>query len=65
MNAIADREFLKVAAIEGSRPLRIALVSPYDFAYPGGVTSHISGLSDELTATRARCDNRCAVIQAA
>ncbi len=48
MNAIADREFLKVAATEGSRPLRIALVSPYDFAYPGGVTSHISGLSDEL-----------------
>ena len=48
MNAIADRETLEVAATEGSRPLNIALVSPYDFAYPGGVTNHISGLSDEL-----------------
>ena len=29
--------------------MKIALVSPYDFAYPGGVTSHISHLSRELT----------------
>ena len=48
MSAIAEREALDVATTDGSRPLRIALVSPYDFAYPGGVTNHISGLSDEL-----------------
>ncbi len=48
MSAIAERETLDVAAADWSRPLRIAIVSPYDFAYPGGVTNHISGLSDEL-----------------
>ncbi len=48
MNAIADHTADEVAATEGSRPLRVALVSPYDFAYPGGVTNHITGLSNEL-----------------
>ena len=48
MNAIAEHEALDVAATDRSRPLRIALVSPYDFSYPGGVTNHITGLSDEL-----------------
>ncbi|MDA1096406.1 MAG: glycosyltransferase family 4 protein [Chloroflexi bacterium] len=33
-----------------SKPLKIALVSPYDFAYPGGVTSHVSALDARLTA---------------
>ena len=28
--------------------MKIALVSPYDFAYPGGVVAHISHLSSEL-----------------
>lgn len=28
--------------------MKIALVSPYDFAYPGGVTSHILHLRDEF-----------------
>jgi phosphatidylinositol alpha-mannosyltransferase len=28
--------------------LKLALVSPYDFAYPGGVTEHVSHLSAEL-----------------
>lgn len=29
--------------------MKIALVSPYDYPFPGGVTSHISHLDEELT----------------
>ena len=28
--------------------MNIAMVSPYDFAWPGGVNSHVSQLSHEL-----------------
>jgi phosphatidylinositol alpha-mannosyltransferase len=31
-------------------PVRIALVSPYSWTYPGGVTRHIEALADELEA---------------
>jgi phosphatidylinositol alpha-mannosyltransferase len=31
-------------------PVRIALVSPYSWTYPGGVTRHIEALADELQA---------------
>jgi phosphatidyl-myo-inositol alpha-mannosyltransferase len=33
-----------------SAPVRIALVSPYSWTYPGGVTRHIEALSAELEA---------------
>src|SRR5262245_44047999 len=32
------------------RSMKIALVSPYDFPYPGGVTEHTIALADELRA---------------
>ncbi len=48
LSSVALRDEAEAAAAKGSRPLRIALVSPYDFAYPGGVTNHITGLSKEL-----------------
>jgi phosphatidylinositol alpha-mannosyltransferase len=31
-----------------NHPLKIAIVSPYDFAYPGGVTNHVSNLAENL-----------------
>ena len=31
--------------------MRIALVSPYSWTYPGGVTRHVEALADELLAT--------------
>ena len=48
LSSVATQDDAGAAAAKGSRPLRIALVSPYDFAYPGGVTNHITGLSKEL-----------------
>jgi len=38
--------------------MKIALVSPYDFAYPGGVTNHISSLERQFT----RMDHEVKVI---
>ena len=34
--------------------MRVALVSPYSWTYPGGVTRHIEALAGELVARRAR-----------
>src|ERR1019366_2668344 len=31
-------------------PMRIALISPYSWTYPGGVTRHIEALAAELSA---------------
>ena len=35
---------------EYSGRVRVALVSPYSWTYPGGVTRHIEALADELLA---------------
>jgi phosphatidyl-myo-inositol alpha-mannosyltransferase len=35
--------------MEGVRLMKIALVSPYDYSYPGGVVRHISSLEDNFT----------------
>jgi phosphatidyl-myo-inositol alpha-mannosyltransferase len=43
----ASRDLLRARY---SSPVRIALVSPYSWTYPGGVTRHIEALSAELAA---------------
>ncbi len=46
--AVAETE--REAISDSSRPLKVAIVSPYDFAYPGGVTSHVASLDERLRA---------------
>src|SRR5262245_27467889 len=39
--------------------MRIALVSPYSWSYPGGVTRHVGALAEQF-----RCDGNCVRILA-
>jgi phosphatidylinositol alpha-mannosyltransferase len=36
--------------VDSIAPMRIAIVSPYSWSYPGGVTRHIEALAEELIA---------------
>jgi phosphatidylinositol alpha-mannosyltransferase len=47
-NAGSDPEPGRAEAFGVQRPLRIGLVSAYDYAYPGGVSEHMRGLAAAL-----------------
>ena len=42
-NMVPNSDFL-----DNNKPLNIAIVSPYDFSYPGGVTNHVENLYSQL-----------------
>lgn len=47
-NAGSEPELGGAEAFGAQRPLRIGLVSAYDYAYPGGVSEHMRGLAAAL-----------------
>ncbi len=52
--SLATRSNGRCSSSDGRRSesgkLKLALVSPYDFAYPGGVTEHVAHLANEFQA---------------
>src|ERR1700744_4598758 len=46
----AEKSASRTAPVDSMPAMRIALVSPYSWTYPGGVTRHIEALAEQYLA---------------